>query len=216
MLGLDWLGPSLGSSVRGRVGPGDSGTRGATWVREEKFPKREGEHHLQKTGDGNCSPDSSLEQECCLSRESGDHRTAIRQSLRGPQRGPPAPSVALLTLWVRSPQAQLCTDVSLSVGALWIWPLNLELLSLAWWGQAPRSDVCVWPCPTYSWSARDKSEQEQELNLSDIRWGTLNSTKAVVPMCLNTKHGNLRACCGSGFHPETRKAEGSEVSNRDI
>lgn len=35
-------------------------------------------------------------------------------------------------------------------------------------------------------------------------------------MWLNTKHRNLIACCGSGFHSETRKVGGSEVSNRDI
>lgn len=64
--------------------------------------------------------------------------------------------------------------------------------------------------------------QVSELNLSDIRWGTLNlepclgATKATVPMWLNTKHRNLIACCSSGFHSETRKAGGSEVSNRDI
>ena len=212
MLRLDWLGPSLDSSVRGRVGPGDSGTRGATWVREEKFPKREGEHHLQKTG---WKPQPG---------QLSGARVLSEQRKRWPQDGhPPEPK--------KTPEGASCTIrgpgntlSKVSPGTAMQRRLSVcwSLVDLTPQPGAPLSRLvgtgsqkrCV--CVTLPYLQLIGKRQVSELNLSDIRWGTLNSTKAALPMWLNTKHGNMRACCGLGFHPETRKAEGSEVSNRDI
>ena len=212
ILWSDWLGPSLGSSVQGRVGPGDSGTRGATWVREKKFPKREGEHHLQKTGDGNHSLESSLKRQCCLSRETRDHRTAICQGLTKDPRGA---SCAIRGHGNILSKVSPGTAMQRRLSVCW------SLVDLTPQPGAPLSRSvgtgfqkwCVYVIQPYSWLVRDKS-QNWTCQTSDEE-PRPGATKAAVPMWLNTKHRNLRACCGSGFHSETRKAGGSEVSNRD-